>query len=112
MGRCGLIPAYVQVGQATVGIFSDDFISGTDTSIVIAAPPNAAGAYAIRVFNCNGDLSPPAASKFPYVAPKVTGMTPKTGPPGTTVTLNGTGFGVSCASSRALVSVDSQVFNS
>ncbi|MDT4937610.1 MAG: mucin9, partial [Pseudonocardiales bacterium] len=67
--------------------------SMTAVQIVVHVPPHLAGAVPVQVRDCAGDVSAVVtASKFTYLAPKVSSLAPTTGTIGTTVTVTGTGF--------------------
>ncbi|MCL6455553.1 MAG: IPT/TIG domain-containing protein, partial [Ralstonia pickettii] len=63
--------------------------AATLTSLTVVVPANARdGAISVTV---NGQTATTAANAF-QVIPEITGFTPTEGPPGTRVTINGTGF--------------------
>jgi hypothetical protein len=83
----------VQFGSQT----ATDLTVLDDNHITVTTPPNPVGTVAISVTNAGGVAgSPDLTSMFRYeiVYPKITGITPASGPAagGTLITINGSGF--------------------
>jgi hypothetical protein len=97
-GGCGegTAPTLI-VGGIALTAGSPGVISMSAIQIVALAPPHLAGVVAVQVRNCVGDVSAVVtASRFTYLAPKITSMLPTSGKAGTLVTVNGSGFTNGC----------------
>ncbi|WP_188113467.1 IPT/TIG domain-containing protein [Nocardioides humilatus] len=112
LGGCGASGnALISLGSSwVVGSGLDpNFVSISDTQVVITAPANSAGTYDIRVTNCAGDTSAVGrADRYTYLPPTVSKVAPKEGYVGTEVTIFGTGFVEGCgASGNPVISLGS-----
>ncbi len=77
--------SYVSFG----GVKATNYVSWSPTQIKVKVPAAAAGAVNLKIITGGG-----RSNLKPFkVIPRVTKMTPKTGPTGTVVTITGTGFG-------------------
>jgi len=84
---------YVMFGDVAVV----DFLSTSDTSIVVAAPAESAGTVDVEVTTPNGTSAPVAADHYTYTTPAgpaVTGISVGSGATsgGTVITISGSGF--------------------
>jgi Tol biopolymer transport system component len=79
--------SYVRFGTKTVT--NSNYISWSNTHIVVKVPAGSAGAVNVKV-NTTGGLSNLTLFK---VVPYVSGISPKSGVQGTVVTINGSGYG-------------------
>jgi subtilase family serine protease len=78
------------------GVAGADVVVKSDTKITVTSPAHAAGATNVRVTTAFGQSAVVSADQFTYQAqaPKVTKLSPKSGPVagGTSVTVTGAGF--------------------